>query len=62
MLVLTRRIGESVRIGNDIDVVVLSIRGSQVQIGFKAPKDLKLVRHELSDRASNRGNTVRPSP
>ena len=47
MLVLRRKIGESVRIGNDIEVQILGIEGDQIKIGFVAPKDVQILRQEL---------------
>ena len=47
MLVLTRRSGEAVHIGNGIVVRVLGVKGGQVRIGFDVPKDINVVREEL---------------
>lgn len=47
MLLLTRRIGESIIIGDQITVTVVKIRGSSVQLGIEAPKNVKIVREEL---------------
>ena len=49
MLILTRRIGEQLLIGNDIKVVVLSIKGNQIRIGIDAPDNVKIMREELLD-------------
>lgn len=46
MLVLSRRIDESVRIGSDIEIKILEIKGRQIRIGIKAPKDISVVREE----------------
>ena len=43
MLILTRRVGESLMIGDNVDITVLGIRGNQVRIGINAPKDLSLI-------------------
>ena len=51
MLILTRREGESVRIGADVTVTVLRVKGSQVRIGVNAPKDVAVQREEISERA-----------
>jgi carbon storage regulator len=48
MLILTRRPGESVMVGNDIDVVVLGVDGQQVRIGIKAPHGVLILRDELA--------------
>lgn len=50
MLILTRRIGESVIIGEDVEVSVLSVKGSQVRIGIKAPKGVAVHRQEILNR------------
>ncbi len=50
MLILTRRVGESLMIGDDINVTVLSIRGNQVRIGVSAPKDVSVHREEIYER------------
>lgn len=47
MLILTRRIQEALVIGDDIEVVVLDVRGSQVRLGIKAPDDVPILREEL---------------
>ncbi|MBY9077607.1 carbon storage regulator CsrA [Paenibacillus sp. HN-1] len=47
MLVLRRKIGESVIIGNDIQVQILGIEGDQIKLGFVAPKDVQVLRQEL---------------
>jgi len=50
MLVLTRKSEESFLIGDDIQVTVLSIRGSQVQLGVKAPSNVRIYRGEVYDK------------
>lgn len=47
MLTLTRKIGESIRIGDDIVVVVKEIKGKQVRLGIEAPRDVYVCREEL---------------
>lgn len=47
MLVLTRRVGESIVIGNDITVTVLEVRGDQVRIGIEAPQTVAVHREEV---------------
>jgi carbon storage regulator len=50
MLILTRRIGESLIIGNDVVVNVLGVKGNQVRIGVDAPKNVSVHREEIYDR------------
>lgn len=50
MLLLTRRIGESIIIGDDIEIKVMDIRGSQVKIGIEAPKHISVHREEVYER------------
>ena len=50
MLILTRRIGETIIIDNNIEVTVLDIRGNQVRIGVNAPKEVSVNREEVQDR------------
>ena len=50
MLILTRRVGETLMIGNDVTVTVLGIKGSQVRLGINAPKDVEVHREEVYER------------
>ncbi len=47
MLILTRRVGEVIKFGDDIDVTVLGINGNQVRIGIEAPKEVPIHREEI---------------
>jgi len=47
MLVIRRRAGESVRIGDDVEIEILEIEGSQVKIGIRAPREVPIVRSEI---------------
>ena len=50
MLILTRKVGESVLIGDDISISVLSVRGNQVKLGVQAPKEVSVHREEIYQR------------
>lgn len=50
MLILTRKVGESLRIGDDVSVVVLGVKGNQVRIGVDAPKSVLVHREEIYNR------------
>jgi carbon storage regulator len=50
MLILTRRIGESVMIGSEITVSVVDVKGTQVRLGIKAPKEVPVHREEIFER------------
>ena len=67
MLVLTRKVNQSIRIGPDIEVVVLEVRGEQVRLGIKAPRDVAVHRQEifeqiLEENQSASGTDVRDVP
>ncbi|MBL6752153.1 MAG: carbon storage regulator CsrA [Nevskia sp.] len=50
MLILTRRVGETVMIGDEVTVTVLGIKGNQVRLGVKAPKNVAVHREEIFER------------
>ena len=53
MLILTRKAGESIKIGDDVTIEVLSMSGSRVKIGIDAPKSINILRKELYDIIKN---------
>ena len=50
MLILTRRVGETVMIGNEVTVTVLGVKGNQVRVGINAPKNVAVHREEIYER------------
>ena len=50
MLILTRRVNESLRVGDDVTVTVVAINGNQVRIGINAPKDVAVHREEIDEK------------
>ena len=50
MLILTRRVGEALMVGDDTKIVVLGVKGSQIRLGIKAPKDVKVHREEIYEK------------
>ncbi len=55
MLILTRRIGESVMIGDKVTVTVLGVKGNQVRLGVNAPRDVSVHREEIYERIKTEG-------
>ncbi|MCL5261536.1 MAG: carbon storage regulator CsrA [Gammaproteobacteria bacterium] len=63
MLILTRRIGEAIVIGDNIKVTVLNIKGCQIRIGVDAPKDVAVHREEIYQRIQEKlANQYRGNP
>ena len=53
MLILTRRVGETLMIGDSVTVTVLGVKGNQVRVGVNAPKTVSVHREEIFDRIKN---------
>jgi carbon storage regulator len=63
MLILTRRLGESLRIGDEVTVTVLDMRGSNVRLGIAAPKSIAVHRQEIYERSqAEQVANSRPQP
>ncbi len=60
MLILTRRVGETVVIGNDVDITVLGVKGNQVRLGVKAPREISVHREEIYRRIKGESDEDRP--
>lgn len=59
MLVLSRRIGEKIVIGDNVTVSVLAVKGSQVRIGIEAPREVKVDREEIHQRCLKEQKALR---
>jgi carbon storage regulator len=59
MLILTRKVGEALMIGDTIEVRVLSVKGQQVRIGIEAPKEVNVVREELIGHPAMKSSKIR---
>jgi carbon storage regulator len=59
MLILTRRVGETINIGNDVSVTVLGVKGNQIRLGVTAPKDVAVHREEIKARIDAENTAAR---
>lgn len=57
MLVLTRRIGEAIRVGKDVVVTIMGLKGNQVRLGIDAPKEVTVHREEIYERIKAESET-----
>jgi len=60
MLILTRRVGETLMIGDDVTVTVLGVKGNQVRIGVNAPRDISVHREEIYERIKREQQAQQP--
>ena len=58
MLILTRRVGEALMVGDDTKIVVLGVKGSQIRLGIYAPKDIVVHREEIYDKIQSEDSSV----
>ena len=62
MLVLQRRIGQSIKIGDAIEVVVLEVSGEHVRLGIEAPREIRVLRHELLEELTEENRQASKLP
>jgi carbon storage regulator len=59
MLILTRRVGETVMVGNDVAVTIVGVKGNQIRIGIDAPKNVAVHRKEIYERIPHEQHPAR---
>jgi carbon storage regulator len=59
MLILTRWVGETVRVGDDVTVTIVGVKGTQVRLGVSAPKDVTVHREEVYERIQREQHPIR---
>jgi len=59
MLILTRRVGEALMVGDDTKIVVLGVKGSQIRLGINAPKDIVVHREEIFDKINTKDESIK---
>lgn len=62
MLILTRRVGETIMIGDNITATILGVKGNQVRIGIHAPRDVSVHREEIYKRIKSENPEKQPEP
>jgi len=62
MLILTRRVGEKLIIGDDVTVTILSLKGNQIRVGIDAPRSIKVHREEVFQRIQKERETLSVVP
>lgn len=60
MLILTRRVGETVMIGEEVSITILGVKGNQVRVGINAPKNVAVHREEIFERIKSEGSSDSP--
>jgi carbon storage regulator len=58
VLILTRRVGETLMIGNEVTVTVVAVKGNQVRLGVNAPRDVEVYREEIYERVKDQKANV----
>lgn len=62
MLILSRKVDQKIRIGNEITLTIIEVRGDQVKIGVEAPKDVKVFRQEVFDEIQSENMAASKQP